>query len=175
MIDNKNLTFLLGELDRFLSARDAPRDLVIYGGAALISMGLSQRATVDIDVFQPKLDPVLLEGIRLIAGKQSFDEHWINSTGNAFIKELPPGWKTRTVEYYRGQSLTIRTLGRIDMIFTKLLAELDRQEDMEDLRKLRPTGAELNMLQPHILSLENSSEWKTKVTEILTELRDLWP
>lgn len=173
MIDSKNILRLLKELDDYLFDRSAPRALVIYGGAALISMGITQRATVDIDVFQPKLDPILSEGIRFIAKKYLFDEHWINSTGNAFVKELPEGWRSRTVEYFKGRSLTISTLGRTDMIFTKLLAELDRQEDMQDLKQLKPTKDELNFIRMPLLSLEDSSEWRSKVREILNELSDV--
>jgi Nucleotidyltransferase of unknown function (DUF6036) len=167
VIDKSNLKALFTELDQHLVALNAVRSITIYGGAALIALDIHDRATVDIDIFQPRVDSQLLEAIRAIGKKNKLGEYWLNSTGAAFAQELPPGWASRTTPLYRGKALQVFLLSRQDLIFTKILAELDRQEDMADLLKLRPTPAELNAISPHLISLEKSKIWQNKIKEII--------
>jgi len=169
MIEKRNLLKLLGDLDAALEARGERlhRELVIYGGAALIALNIPDRATVDIDVFEPTLDLVLISTIKELAQKNMFDEHWINSTGLAFKHEMPKGWKQRTVIVFKGRFLSVKMLGRIDLIFTKILAELDRGEDLQDLIKLKPTQSEINSLRPHLCKLESGLAWQTKIEDLL--------
>ncbi|MBT4762875.1 MAG: hypothetical protein HOO06_14370 [Bdellovibrionaceae bacterium] len=167
MIEKKNLDLLFAELDELLSKQSMRYHLIIYGGAALIANNILDRVTVDIDVFEPQLDKHILAAIKEIAKRHMFDDLWINSTGNAFKNELPKNWKTRLLQVFKGTRLTISTLGRIDLIFTKFLAELDRQEDLEDLKSLNPTVAEIKEIRTPLLELENDKQWKEKVIELL--------
>jgi len=173
MIDNKNLNLLFEELNKALEFQGEKRNFVIYGGAALISLNITNRATVDIDVFRPKLDPILREIIKEVGSRLMLGEYWVNSTGNAFVSELPKGWQKRTTQIYNGNNLEVRTLGRVDLIFTKVLAELDRQEDWIDLVSLRPLPSELKEIKQHLLDLEDNQEWKNKVLEILKKLNGI--
>jgi hypothetical protein len=99
-----------------------------------------------------------------------FDENWINSTGKAFSHELPGGWRERTVVVFSGRVLTVKVLGRLDLIFTKILAELDRGEDFEDLVSLGPTKAEIENLRRFLVDLEKGKPWKVKVGQLLKSL-----
>jgi len=171
MIEKKNLNSLFKELDDALSLKKEKKSIIIYGGAALISLGILDRATVDIDVFQPQIDETFLKVINKVGEAHSFGELWINSTGNAFVKELPSKWEDRVDLIFDGKYLTVSRLGRLDLIFTKLLAELDRQEDMADLMRLKPTDSELERIQEPLLLLEDNELWKTKVEEIIKRIK----
>lgn len=173
MIDKGNLLNLFAEVDSHLKSQglSSCQGIVIYGGAALISIGVSERATVDIDVFAPKIDGALEAAIVNVAEKYDFDKNWINSTGRAFVDEMPKGWRDRVQPLYKGEVLIVKILGRIDLIYTKFLAELDRGEDLEDLKSLKPTKSELRRIEEQLKSLEESSLWKQKVDEIIGELQ----
>ncbi len=150
MIDKSNLHYLFSELDQFLFDNNESRSLTIYGGAALIALDILNRATFDINVFQPQLDKILLEAISAVGEKHNFNEYWVNSAGKAFVSELPEGWRSRRASIYSGKALNIFSLGRSDLIFTKILAELDRQENMPDIIRLKPSLNELNSLKRHL-------------------------
>jgi hypothetical protein len=170
MIDQVNLDELFRELDAELTARGLKRKLVIYGGAALIHQKILDRATVDVDVFQPKIDKDLARLIAVVGKKHLLGDHWINSTGSAFLHESPAGWEKRVQNVFQGESLEIQVLGRLDLLFAKLLAELDRQEDLPDLRALRPTPKELSQLEPHLLKLDSNPKWESKVKSLISIL-----
>ncbi|MDC0980312.1 DUF6036 family nucleotidyltransferase [Bdellovibrionales bacterium] len=172
MIDKENIIALLEELDDSLSDQEESRTITIYGGAALISMNLLDRATVDIDVFQPNLDESLKKAIREVGEKHLLDELWINSTGSAFITELPKDWQDRTTLLFKGEYLTVKSLGRTDLIFTKLLAELDRGEDLKDLENLKPTRKELDFIKTSLLDLEDEKTWRNKVNKLIEHLNE---
>ncbi len=170
MIDNKNLGDLFKKLDHELSKLNLFRELTIYGGASLIALKQIERATVDIDVFLPRIDNKLKEIIFKMAKEFQLNDLWINSTGYAFIKELPRDWENRTQIIYKGNYLIIKSLGRIDLIFTKILAELDRQEDLLDLEQLKPQKNELEFIKDDLIKLDDSKEWRSKVNEIFEYL-----
>lgn len=172
MIDKNNLQSLFTEIDEHLlgQGENSNRVLTIYGGAALISLGVSERATVDIDVFDPKLDEALERSIKSIAKKYFYDERWVNSTGSAFSYELPDGWRERSQIIFKGKLLTVKVLGRVDLIFTKFLAELDRGEDLEDLINLKPSHQELQSIERELKGLELEPTWSKKVDEIIKVL-----
>lgn len=171
MIEKENLNSLFDQLNGSLNKLKEHRKIVIYGGAALIALNHIARATVDIDVFAPRLDEVFKKVIKEVGEKNQFNEHWINSTGKAFVKELPKGWQNRTFEIYKGSNLTVLSLGRIDLIFSKLLAELDRAEDLEDVKGLKPSISELDIVAEPLMALENNQAWKKKVSELISILK----
>jgi hypothetical protein len=171
MIDKNSFKGLLDELDELLGKQSEFRELTIYGGAALIALNIVGRATIDIDVFQPHLDKVLQEAVIQIAKRNKLSEFWINSTGKAFIKELPAGWRQRVESVYKGKHLVVNSLGRRDLVFTKLLAELDRQEDMADILALAPTTEELQFSEEQLLKLDNKIIWQNKVKELIASLK----
>lgn len=167
MIEKSNLLRLFSELDQFLSERSAKRELVIYGGAALIAANILERVTFGVDVFQPQLDSLLCEGIKAVGAKYQLGEQWMNSTGRAFVTELPANWQSRVRLLYQGKYLTLKILGRTDLIFTKLLAELDRGEDLRDIVALKPTPEEASLAGSALLGLEDTAAWKAKVRKLV--------
>lgn len=169
MIDKDNLMQLFAELDEELlnAGEQVVKEIIIYGGAALILKGVPNRATFDIDIFKPStLDDSFKAAKDKIAKKHSFEEHWINATGAAFYHELPEGWEERVEVFYEGENLIVKVLGRLDLIFTKFLAELDRGEDLKDLKSLSPTKKDFRAIVKDLKSLEDSESWSKKIDQI---------
>ncbi len=170
MIAKENLMSLLKELDSELyleSPEGIVREIVIYGGAAMILMEVPNRATFDIDIFDPSTVDQVFEKVKnKIAQKYSFNRNWINATGGAFKHELMSKWEERTKVFYQGEKLIVKTLGRVDLLVTKFLAELDRGEDFEDLKNLNPTLKELDQVKAHLETLEDSEFWQKKINEV---------
>jgi hypothetical protein len=149
---------LLGEL---LSERGQSFDVLAIGGGALLLLGLSQRATIDLDVVARRRDgrwmrsrPLPVELARAVDEVASVlglptDKPWLND-GPSFLFEmgLPVGWEARTVPRTFG-ALTVQLLARDDLIVLKVWAATDqraperRARDVGDLRQLAPTRDDL--------------------------------
>ena len=56
---------------------------------------------------------------------------------------LPIGWRERAKRIFEGQALALSTLGRPDLLKSKLFALCDRGTDLPDGIALAPTAAEL--------------------------------
>ena len=149
---------LLGDL---LAEREQSYELLAIGGGALLLLGLSHRATVELDVVAKRaarrwtksrpLPPELaraVDEVGLALGLPS-DKPWLND-GPSFLFEmgLPDGWEVRTTSVTHG-GLTVRLVARDDLIALKLWAATDarapsrRARDVGDLRVLQPTEDEL--------------------------------
>jgi hypothetical protein len=148
---------LLGEL---LSERGQPFEVLAIGGGALLLLGLSQRATIDLDVVArrkqshwTKSRPLPTELARAVDEVASVlglptDKPWLND-GPSFLFEigLPTGWEARAATRNFG-ALTVRLLAREDLIALKLWAATDaraperRARDVGDLPQLAPSRAE---------------------------------
>ncbi len=50
----------------------------------------------------------------------------------ALNNDLPIGWEERLVTLHIGKAVTLKTLGRLDLLMTKLFAMCDRQQDIDD-------------------------------------------
>lgn len=151
-------TTLLGEL---LSERGQSFEVLAIGGGALLLLGLSKRATIDLDVVArrrngrwTKSRPLPTELARAVDEVASVlglptDKPWLND-GPSFLFEmgLPVGWEARTVPRTFG-ALTVRLLAREDLLVLKVWAATDaraperRGRDIGDLRQLVPSRDEL--------------------------------
>ena len=155
---------LLGEV---LASEKQGFDLVVIGGGALLLQDLIARPTLDLDVIAQIVDghwqaadkplpEALLSAIRAVAitldlPREPRDEKdWLNS-GPSFIHKLglPDGFEARADKHVFG-SLTVRIASRQDLITLKIWAATDIQRgsrravDINDLRELHPTHAELS-------------------------------
>jgi hypothetical protein len=139
-----------------LRARDAELHLVVIGGSGLLAMGLSDRATQDVDVVafvrQGRLvsaapfPDVLDEAARRVADDFGLQPAWLNHGPTSLLDfGLPGGFEGRmtTVEYSSG--LRVSFASRLDQVHLKLYAFATRREprDQADLRRLEPTSDEL--------------------------------
>lgn len=159
--------------DSFLAERGLRFESVIIGGAALIVMGLGNRFTRDIDC----LDPVIPDAIKQAAqdfraGNPSLRlwENWLNNGPISLADDLPEGWDERLVPIFEGKALTFRTLGRLDLLMTKLFALCDRQQDLGDCVALSPTARELDACLGWLYERDGNPYWPDNVRLSLKKL-----
>jgi hypothetical protein len=147
---------LLAALGEQLAARDARVDLVVIGGSALLALGLTSRATRDVDVVgllaagsvvDPRpLPKPLLEGVARVARDFALPSDWLNAAPASLLDiGLPEGLVERLERRDYGPSLSVHFASRIDQIHFKLYAMVDQGAGKHeaDLRALQPTADEL--------------------------------
>ena len=152
------------ELDRELAKLNEKRELIACGGAALSVMGVTSRETRDLDVIIPILDEVLLKCSHAVAAKTGLDSEWLNNGPSGFVKDLEKGFELRTEVIFKGTNLTVRALGRKDLIATKLQGLCDRDEvDLNDLVMMKPIVQEIESLRPWLLQRDGNPLWSKRV------------
>jgi hypothetical protein len=165
----------LSAFDQFLSARGLRFDAVIIGGTALVLLGVTSRQTRDCDILDPVLPDEIALAAREFAGQQraaslELADDWFNNGPRDLIRVLPEGWPERVVTLLEGQGLVLRTLGRKDLLCTKLFALCDRGFDLADCVALDPTPEELSELQPWVALQDANPDWTAHVHSTLADL-----
>jgi len=148
------LTFRLKENDA------GPYSMVVCGGSALILTGAVPRTTKDVDVVamieggrlaspQP-LPGDLLQAVREVAADEDLMEDWLNNGPSKdpqmglYQGGLPEGLGDRLSRREFGDRLAVFFISRIDQIFFKVYASVDRGGyHVEDLHALKPSTDEL--------------------------------
>jgi hypothetical protein len=175
MFDQKNIKKILSDFDMKLGEKNDKREITIFGSASLLlqSIARKSRTTIDIDVIEPFVDDILRKTAAEVAEKLRLPEEWLNSAGHFFSKDLPEGWQKRTRIIYHGKNLTVRSLGREDLISTKFDAYCDRDkiDDLNDLIDLEPTNAEFQRAVKWVLSLKDrvSNDRIEKCSAVVSE------
>jgi hypothetical protein len=159
---------VLKAFDSYLASEGLRFEAVIIGGAALIVMEVVDRQTKDVDC----LDPVIDAGIKRASvefakknPKFRLQENWLNNGPSTLKRELPQDWASRIREIYKGNALLLTTLGRIDLLRSKLYAYCDRQTDLDDCVALEPSLAELLECYPWVSERDASPLWPDHVLE----------
>jgi hypothetical protein len=158
-------------LDQELAKRRLQREIVICGGAALIALGVLSRETRDVDVLEPELDNAFLEAAKPVGKALGLHEGWLNNGPRDIAKELPKAWESRCTDVFKGSALQVRSIGRSDLICTKVYAAACRTDDIDDLVELTPTAAELKQAEAWTLKRDAADIWPRIVTECLAEVR----
>ena len=163
-------------LDIFLAKKSLKRELIICGGAALNLMGISSRETKDIDVIVPTIDEELKKISLEIAECENLAKNWVNNGPRDLINDLEPDWKKSIVKIYQGEALTIYSISREDLIFSKLYAMCDRRQDLGDLLALKVTRAELDEAAKRVKKMDGNPDWPAwvdiSVVELLEKIDD---
>ena len=138
----------LQEFGRYLDERGQSFELVVIGGAALLAMGVIQRATTDVDCLDPDLPAAIqVAAVEFAKGYQGagapLRTDWLNNGPRQLKDDLPAGWRERVHLLHRSAGLTVYTLGRSDLLLTKLFAYCDRFQDEGDCLALAPSADEL--------------------------------
>lgn len=148
---------LLAEL---MELRDHPEHhFVVCGGSSLLALGLVRRTvTQDVDILgqiraEDIITPRPLPAWLLVAAEDvrtqlGLPKDWLNAQvaeDTLFRCGLPVGLATRLSTREYGPRLTISYIGRLDQIFLKLHAAVDRDggRHLQDLIDLAPTTDEL--------------------------------
>jgi hypothetical protein len=169
----KNLQDILADLSRELEVLRETRSLTICGGAALVVLNVVDRATRDVDVIIPMIDPALKAAAIKVGQKHRLEEDWLNDKAAGFVRELSAGWRSRSQLVFQGSALSVFVLGRSDLIATKLLGLCDRDErDLEDLLALKPSWPEIEAWRDWLLSLDGGGLWPERVQKQLAKLQE---
>lgn len=157
--------------DEFLNKEDFVFTGVIIGGAALNILKVTTRLTRDIDFLSPSLD----EEILVLADKfrqLNLHEEWVNNGPIKLQDDLPKGWNSRLVKIFNGNALTLQTLGKLDLLKTKLYAYCDRDIDLQDCIDLAPTISELDGCVDWLVSRDANEHWPRRVTAQIDYLKE---
>jgi Nucleotidyltransferase of unknown function (DUF6036) len=166
---------ILQSFDRYLAARGLRFEAVIIGGAALNLLGIVSRATKDCDVLHPAL-PREIELAAAAFAKETtdsgsaLDSLWLNNGPMSLTGQLPEGWQDRLQPAFNGVAIELRTLGRIDLLRSKLFALCDRAIDLGDCIALMPTAIELKLVLPWLEYQDANPDWPAHVRATLTHL-----
>ncbi|MGK5082429.1 DUF6036 family nucleotidyltransferase [Bdellovibrionota bacterium FG-1] len=157
------------ELDRALEQEECSIEIYICGGAALTLLGLGNRKTGDIDMIAKVIDPALDRAIKRVAKKLGYPVGWLNNKVNPIIDRLPSNWKTTVTKVFEGRNLTVYSLGRQNLINSKLHACVERRAfDYQDLLILKPDAVELAAGRRYCLKQKNANPiWIEAFTNML--------
>lgn len=167
MIEQANIRKIYEDLDRQLGIETATVlpswQLVVCGGAALISLGVRSTSTVDIDVLEPDLDPAVKRAAAIVGAKHGLMVDWINNGPKSLVVHFSASWRERLTEVFRGQRLSVFAIGRPELILSKVFAEADRQEDIDDIIALKPTVAEIEAAARLVATFDANPVWPKHV------------
>jgi len=134
--------------DEYLKKRGLDFEAVVIGGAALALIGVVSRPTRDCDILDPLNPKEILEAasefaISVRKSGNHLQDDWFNHMPSSLSTLLPKDWPQHPQVAFKGDSLTLYTLGREDLLRTKLFALCDRGTDLSDCLALKPTLADL--------------------------------
>ena len=147
----------------------------VIGGSALGLMGIIHRPTRDFDILVPELPPAIASAARAFAkaqrdaGVDLLDE-WLNNGPMQLAGVLPLGWRERLQRIFEGQVLVLTTLGRPDLLKSKLFALCDPGTDLPDVIALAPTAQELSECVPWLEVLDGNELWPAHVRATVADL-----
>jgi hypothetical protein len=165
----------LAAFDRHLAKRALRFDGVVIGGAALNLLGIVLRPTKDCDILYPEIPAEIRAAARAFAADlrlagQSLADDWLNNGPAALAGQLQPGWQRRLQPCFTARALDLRSLGREDLLCTKLFALCDRGLDLADCLALAPTAGELTAILPWLTQQDLNPDWPAHVLATLTDL-----
>lgn len=161
--------------DRHLRGLGLRFEGVVIGGSALGLMGIIQRPTRDFDILVAALPPAIAAAARLFAlaqresGTDLFDD-WLNNGPMQLADVLPAGWRARVQLIFEGKSLVLSTLGRPDLLKSKLFALCDRGTDLFDCIALAPMPEELAECLPWLEQQDGNGLWPAHVIATVADL-----
>lgn len=165
----------LRDFDTFLAERGMRFEAVVIGGAALGLLGVISRPTKDCDVLAPPLSAELRAAAVAFArsyrarGLELADD-WLNNGPSSLADVLPSTWRDELEPLFDGQALVLRTLGRLDLLRSKLFALCDRALDLSDCVAMRPTPTELAQVRPWLEEQDANEQWPQHVANVLADL-----
>lgn len=181
--DVENILSALGE--QLESFGRKPVELLVCGGSALIVLGLTRRATKDVDVLAyvkrtksgnislAKAEPLsaeLIMAAKKVARDFNLPENWINPGPTSAVDSgLPAGLMKRVTTREFGRRLTIHFLGRYDQIHFKLYASVDQGagKHFDDLLALNPTADEMEKAARWSITQDVSEGYRQILKELL--------
>ena len=162
--------------DAWLAARSLRLDAIVVGGSALALLGVTRRQTRDFDILHPELPEEIAAAAREFAAHLRGDgvelaDDWLNNGPMQLTDVLPDGWRLRVRVAFTGTAPAHTTLGRADLIKTKLFALCDRGTDLAGCVALAPRTGELANAEPWLSEQDANPMWPDHVHATLHDLR----
>ena len=166
---------MLIKFDEYLAVRRLEFEAVVIGGAALALLGIVSRETQDCDV----LDPNIPNDVAIVAREfskeisksgEDLKEDWLNNGPESLKNVLPNGWRARLEKLYIGKALLLHTLGRSDLLRSKLFAYCDRGQDLKDCIALNPSQSELEEASGWVKQQDANPGWPNHVEAQIKKL-----
>jgi hypothetical protein len=137
-------------------------------------MNVTSRVTRDADL----LDPTIPQKIKALSIQFplaypdfKLSNDWLNKGPISLQRDLPEGWRADLQKIFAGKAICLSTLGRLDLLKTKLYALCDRGTDFDDCVKLAPSLEGINECLPWVLKGDANPLWPERVNEMITELK----
>ncbi len=124
------------------------------------------RQTIDVDCLSPKIPnhiAVLANEFRILHPKLDLIPNWLNNGPESLLRELPKDWKQNSVTLFKGKAIHFTTLGRLDLLKTKLFAYCDRGDDLKDCIAMNPSLQELDACTEWVKFRDANPEWPDHV------------
>lgn len=187
LLSRDNLDTIFHLLDyRLQENHSNPFEIVVCGGTALIWNGLVSRTTKDVDIVAlassgTLLSPDPLPEQLVNAAKEAAEDlglpaGWLNngpsrSPGGLFQMGLPGGLVHRLRSKYYGSCLTVHFISRLDQIFFKLYASVDRGGyHIQDLLNLNPGPEEIQAAAEWAMTHDVSEGFAVILKQLLVRL-----
>jgi len=173
MDTNKIETYLTKLAEAYDALGGSNLTITICGGAGLMLLGLVDRTTKDIDLVEPThLPEEFNKAASIVAREYNLPANWINQGPKELAEMgLPPKFHERAVTKKYGKTLVVRIASRIDQIFFKIYAAVDRGGyHADDLKKLNPTREELKAGAQWCMTHDVSSGFKEVLKDMLEKL-----
>ena len=181
MFDYRDVESYLRALDEQLGLRGRRIELVVCGGTALNVLGLTDRATKDIDVVgiidheegpglrEAEFEDWFIESAGRVAIDFDLPEGWINNGPTSMVHTgLPEGFAERLETRSHGDNLIVHYASRFDLINLKLYAAVDRQgQHIEDLKALEPSSEEMEAAAEWCLDQDPSVPFRSELVKFL--------
>lgn len=167
---------ILKEFDRFLGEKRLKYSGIVIGATALKLMGVINRFTKDVDCLTPLISEEIKQASKKFAKQISskldvpLSENWFNNGPDSLVRDLPPDWEKRVAALYTGKNLILHTLGRSDLLKSKLFAFCDRQQDLQDCMAMKPDLAELQDSFDWLIQRDGNPNWPEHVMQSLKTL-----
>ena len=183
-INQQNVEEIFKALDLQIKVNGGfPISLVVCGGTALAALRLVRRTTKDVDVLAKvtisgrkiKIEKInrfpdwFLRAAEVVKRDFNLPDNWINLGPAAQIDSgLPPGFEERLIKRTYGKYLTIYYISRIDQIYFKLYASIDRDSyHIQDLIKLEPSELEIENAAKWLLTQDASIEFRALLKDFI--------
>jgi hypothetical protein len=164
------------KFDSYLNDLGLKFEAIIIGGAALNIMDVVSRQTKDVDFLDPEIPPDIKKASEEFAIKypdlKLNSKNWMNNGPQSLTRDLPDGWRNDLQLIYPGEALRLWTLGRLNLLRTKLYAYADRETDYDDCIALNPTLKELDECKEWVMAGDANELWPDRVNFIFQKLKE---
>jgi len=157
-------------------------ELVVCGGSALIALSLVPRTTQDVDIIAMMAEGELLDSEPLpaylvtaaekVGQSLALPGNWLNNgPASQFRMGLPAGFVERLHTTVIGEKLVVHYIDRLDQIFFKTFASVDRGGyHVSDLKQLAPGEEELLAAAKWCLTQDVSGDFREILKDMFKQL-----